>query len=99
MNDITTKVFHDEKEDKTHIYREQDCTPVIDEVKRLKEVTDGRGDGIKGYFVGRIPAIIVERYLNETGVSYREFIMDETHVKRILNDPDYKKFRIFEGTV
>lgn len=77
----------------------QDCTPIVDEVKRLKEVTDGRGDSSLGYFVGRIPEVIVQKYMDEMGVSYHEFVVDPIHIKRILNDPQYKRFRIFEGRV
>jgi len=96
---MDTKYHYDHSDDKIYIERSADCEPVLDEVKRIKEVTDGRGDGIKGYFVGRIPDVIIEKYLNEMGVTYREFIQDEKHVKRILNDPAYKRFRIFEGRI
>jgi len=99
MDDITTKVHHDEATNKTTIYREQDCEPVVDEVKRIKEVTDGRGDGVMGYHVGKIPAIIIEQYIEEMGVSFHEFCVDPVHITRICNDPDYKRFRIFEGRI
>lgn len=99
MNDIKTFYKYDAVEDKDIFYREQDCEPIIKEVAQLKEVTDGRGNTSLGYFVGRIPAIIVEKYINEVGITFRDFIVDTTHVHRILNDPAYKKFRIFEGKV
>jgi len=97
MSDISTEYSHDWKTDTLHVKREQDCEPIVDEVARLKQVTDGRGDTSLGYFVGRIPAIIVEKYLTEMGVTYREFMQEDVHIKRIMNDPAYKKFRIFEG--
>ena len=99
MNDIVTRAVYDESTDKLHISRIQDAEPIIQEVRELKEVTDGRGDSIKGYFVGRIPAMVVEQYLIEVGVTFEDFVRDDTHVKRIMNNPDYAKFRIFEGKI
>lgn len=97
MSDIKTFFKHDSSEDKDIIYREQDCEPIVKEVKAIKEVSDGRGKTSLGYFVGRLPAIIVEQYCNENNVSFQDFINDDTHVKRILNNPDFKKFRVWEG--
>jgi len=97
MSDIITKYHHDWKTDALHIERVQDCEPIVEEVAKLKQVTDGRGDTSLGYHMGRIPGVIVEQYLIEVGINFEEFIRDDIHVKRILNDPTYKKFRIFEG--
>jgi hypothetical protein len=99
MNDIVTRANYDSSTDTTTIGRFQDVEPIIKEVKDLKEVTDGRGNTIRGYFAGRIPAIIVEQYLIKAGIKFDEFIRDDIHIKRIMNDPDYKQFRVFEGRI
>lgn len=99
MNDIKTTVHYDETTDKTGIYREQDCEPIVQEVSDLKQVTDGRGNTSMGYFAGRIPGIIVEQYMREVGINFQTFIKDEIHIQRIMNNPDYKKFRVFEGKI
>lgn len=94
---IKETYHYDDLTDTLTIASEQDCEPIIKEIERIKQVTDGRGNTSLGYFVGRIPDEIVKGYMREQGVSFEEFIKDETHVKRILNNPDFKKFRIFEG--
>lgn len=97
MSDIRTFYKYDLSDDRHVIHRSQDCEPIVDEVKRIKEVSDGRSETGLGYFVGRIPGIIVEQYLKEKNVTMGEFINDDSHVKNILSNPDYKKFRVFEG--
>lgn len=99
MSDIVTRHHYDQLEDRDIVERVQDCEPIVKEVKQIKEVTDGRSNNGIGYFAGRIPGVIVEQYCNENKVSFRDFCIDDTHIKRILNNPDYKKFRVFEGKV
>ncbi|MCP3704613.1 MAG: hypothetical protein GY954_16995 [Alteromonas sp.] len=81
------------------IERVQEVDPVLESVKQHKEVQTGKPvDGL-GYFAGRIPGVIVEKYMNEFGVSYNEFICNDVHIQRILNDPEYKRFRVWEGRI
>jgi hypothetical protein len=49
--------------------------------------------------VARVPAFIVQKYLNDNGVSYAEFMRDPRHADRMLADPALKAFRIWEGRV
>lgn len=99
MSDITTTYHFDEKENKDIIHRTQDFEPVILEAKRHREISDGRGKTSLGYHVGTIPALIVEQYMKFAGITYHEFMIDRTHIHRIMNNPDYKKFRVFEGRI
>ena len=46
-----------------------------------------------------VPAIIVQQYMNENGVSYPEFIRNPEHAKRMLNDPALSAFRIHRGRI
>lgn len=46
-----------------------------------------------------VPAIIVQKYMNENGVSYGEFIRNPEHAKRMMNDPALSAFRIHRGRV
>jgi len=98
-SDIKTSFHYDAATNQEIIARVQDVEPIIQEVAELKRITDGRGDTSMGYFAGRIPAIVIEQYMKEVGVTFHEFCIDNTHVHRILNNPDYKRFRIFEGKV
>ncbi len=79
------------------VHRFADVEPIMDDVKAIKQVTDGRSKSGELYHVGRLPAIIVEAYCVKQKVSFSEFCSNPEHVRRILNDPDYKAFRIFEG--
>jgi hypothetical protein len=81
------------------IARSADVSPIIDDVKQIKSVTDGKSKSGDMYHLGRIPAIVIEQYLNQHGVTYRDFLQDRTHINRILNDPDYAAFRVWEGQV
>lgn len=94
---IEEKYKYDHAEDKLIVERTQDINPVLKHVEQAKEVgtyTEGLG-----YYAGTIPAIVIEQYMKEFGVSYMDFIKDSTHIHRIMNDPDYKKFRVWEGTL
>lgn len=99
MSDIKTVYHYDAQENKDIIERVQDCEPVIEEAALLRQQTDGRGDSSLGYFVGTIPGIIIEQYEKQVGITHHEFMIDRTHIHRIMNNPDYKKFRVFEGKI
>lgn len=89
-------IFHVEDE-KLVIERKADVQPVLDEIQKIRQVTDGRSKSGELIHVARIPAIAVEQYCNMVGITFREFIIDDTHVTRLLNDNDYKHLRIWEG--
>jgi hypothetical protein len=76
------------------VARSQDCQPVLEHVAAMKELTDQTGDL---RYVGEIPHVIIEKYLNERGISFHEFMQGDEHIKRILNSSDYKKLRVWEG--
>ena len=99
MSDIKTVHYYDALENKDIFERVQDCEPVIKEIKEKKQFTDGRGDTSLGYHVGRIPGIIVEQYIKQAGITFHDFCTDTAHIHRIMNNPDYKKFRVFEGKI
>lgn len=99
MSDIKTIHHFDALENKDVFERVQDVEPIIKEVEIMKAQTDGRGDTSLGYFVGTIPGIIIEQYEKQAGITHHEFMIDRTHIHRIMNNPDYKKFRVFEGKI
>lgn len=75
--------------------RFSDVEPALDLLSGMRQITDGKGKQF--WWIGEIPNVIVEKYLNENGVTYQDFLADSTHARRILQNPDYKKFRVFEG--
>ena len=99
MSDIKTIYHYDAVENRDVIERVQDCEPVVQEIEEIKQLTDGRGDTSLGYHVGRIPGIVIEQYIKQVGITFHDFCVDTTHIHRIMNNPNYKKFRIFEGKI
>jgi hypothetical protein len=47
----------------------------------------------------RIPNVIVEKYCNDNKISFREFMGNREHVRRVLNDPSLSHFRVWPGRV
>jgi len=92
---VKQTLHFDDSEDRLIVHSEQDVEPIIDEVKSLKE-TSKEVPGL-GYHAGRIPDVVVLDYMNTVGITFAEFINNPVHIKRIMTDPDYKKFRVWEG--
>lgn len=76
----------------------QDCSPIVESVARLRAAGGGKLDKDM-WHLGRIPDVIVEKYCNESQIEFSEFMQNPVHVHRILQDPAYSKFRVFEGAI
>lgn len=79
------------------VSRSADVEPIIDHCAALRQDSDGKSKSGELYHVGDIPYIVVEQYCNENGVTFTEFCRDDTHIKRILMNPDFSKFRVWQG--
>ena len=79
------------------VQRSQDVEPIIEHLAALRQEGDGKSKSGELYHVGDIPMAVVEGYLAEAGVTFSDFIKDDTHVKRILTNPDFAKFRVWQG--
>lgn len=75
----------------------QDVEPVLDDVKR--RALDGNGKNVSGdfYHAGRFPLVLVHAWLNQRGLTLKEFKGDI--VKDFLNDSTHSAFRIWPGKV
>jgi len=75
----------------------QDCTPIYEDATRR------RNEGMTGTkemrHAARFPAVLVEKYCNENGVTFHEFMGNKVHVRRMLGDPALMGFRIWECKV
>jgi len=49
--------------------------------------------------LGVVPAFIIQKYINENGVTFAEFMRNPSHATRLLNDPQYSGFRVAKGRV
>lgn len=78
------------------VERKQDCTVVADGCQALQRETEQRGEV---RLAARIPDVIVERYCNDAGITFDEWVGNPEHVKRVLNDPALAAFRVWPGRV
>jgi hypothetical protein len=75
----------------------QDCTPIADYTKALHNA------GIHGSsdwkHAATVPLVMIEKYCNDNGITYRDFSVSREHKKRLLNDPALAAFRVWKGRV
>lgn len=75
----------------------QDCDPILEYAKARHN--EGHHGSSEMRLAASIPFVIVEKYCNDNGVTFAEFMNYEAHKKRLLNDPDLSYFRIWNGRV
>jgi hypothetical protein len=75
----------------------QDCTPILENATRL------RNEGLHGTsemkHAARFPLVLVEKYCNDSGITFAEFMREKKHIRAMLSDPALSGFRIWEGRV
>ena len=76
---------------RVHHILSQDLQPIFDEIDTLKHNLHDRPTDMRP--VATIPAAVVQQMMNEGSWN------DEAHLKKWLNDPDNKCFRIWPGRV
>lgn len=95
MQDIQTHfgVTHGE----SFVQRTQDCTPIAEKCKAL------HNEGIHGSsevkLAASIPNILIEKYCQDNGISFRDWCADPAHIRRMLEDPALAHFRIWPGRI
>lgn len=75
----------------------QDCVPIAEEMKALHNAGEFGSSDMK--YCGRIPDVFVEKYCNDNGITYTEFLQNREHVRRLINDPALSHFRVWPGRV
>lgn len=75
--------------------RIQDCTPILERAKALHN--EGHHGSSEMRHAASLPMVIVEKYCNEHGIEFREFMANEEHIRRLCNNPDNSMFRIWPG--
>lgn len=101
-NVIKSKIHLDEGEKKIHIEDSQDVSEIIsnnkrdaiDEAYKLKGFQDA-----KMYKVASIPLIVVQELAQKGIMGVNGTIKDPVRMKKWLNDPDNKHFRIYKGNL
>lgn len=47
----------------------------------------------------KVPAFFVQKYINDNGITFAEFMRDQKHIDRFLADPALAHFRVWQGRV
>lgn len=79
------------------IERRFDIAPVLEDINNLKSISDGKGQNF--WHIGKVPLGVIEKYCAEKGITYGEFLKNKDIARQFLTDPDYSKFRIYEGNI
>ncbi|MEN9885687.1 MAG: hypothetical protein RL758_265 [Pseudomonadota bacterium] len=95
MNDI--KPYFAQEDGKVILGTVQDCTPIAERAKRLHN-EDCHGSSETKHAMS-LPLVMVEKYCNDHGITFREFMTNRSHLKSVLRDPDLSHFRIWKGKV
>ena len=95
---IKTEFHTVEHEGVAIINRVQDCEPAMVEAATLR-AAGATGAGGDMHHLGRFPKVLIERYCNTRGITFRDWISDTSHAQAMLNDPDLSAFRIHTGKV
>jgi hypothetical protein len=79
-----------------HFQRWQDCEPEMDYAKGMRADGEGaRSPDLRHR--ARFPVALVEKYCNDAGITFADFMQDRTHIRRMLADPALAYFRINDG--
>lgn len=80
-----------------HTIATQDCTPIAERAYAMHK--EGMHGSNELKLAATIPNVIIEKYMNERGVSFAEVIGNDFHMRAIVNDPDNKMFRVWPGRI
>ena len=99
---INSKIHLDAGEKKIHIEDSQDISQILAQNKREANDQAYKFKGFqdaKMYKVAEIPLIVVQELAQRGIMNYNGTVRDKERMKKWLNDPDNKYFRIYKGNV
>jgi hypothetical protein len=86
-----------EQDGRLIIANSQDCTLIAEHAKALHNA--GMHGSSDMRLAASLPQVIVEKYCNERGINFQQFMNDPEHIKRVCNDPDNQMFRVWPGKI
>ncbi len=95
MTGLQTKIHMDG--DLMHVENVQDCTPIAEYAKARQR--EGLHGSSEMKLAGSIPLVMVEKYCNDNGITYPEWMSNKEHIRRMLQDPALAHFRIWNGRI
>lgn len=75
----------------------QDCTAIAERAKSMHNSGNHGSSEMK--LAATIPNVFVDDYCNRNNITFHEFLKNEEHIKRLLNDPAIDHFRIWKGKI
>lgn len=81
--------------DNLTLNRVQDVEPILSRVANMRSVGDVGTSEMK--IAGIVPKVIVEAYCQKWGISLHDFMVDDAHCKRLLEDPSLSAYRVWQG--
>lgn len=75
----------------------QDCTPILERTQALHR--EGYHGSSELKHAASLPMVLVEKYCNDHGLTFAEFMAGKEHIRSMLNDPSLSYFRIWPGRV
>lgn len=79
------------------IRRTQDCTPIAERAQAMHR--EGHHGTAEVKLAASIPNILIEQYCQDNGITYREWLVNPAHIRRMLADPALAHFRIWPGRI
>lgn len=94
MSEVHTR-HHFDASERVHVWeRVQDVEPILEFNKAHQ--SEDQGFAPTFHFIGQIPNVMIEKWLVEDGIDYRELMSTdglERIIKKKLRDPDYAWLR------
>lgn len=85
------------EDDKIVSYAYQDLDPCINRTTELRETGHVGGSDMK--HAASLPKVLIEKYCNDRGITFEEWMRNPVHIKAMLNDPQNLPFRVWKGRV
>lgn len=97
MNAMQTRLHYDHDGDKLIAEAVQDVEPVMNFTKAFH--LDGFHGKKDFRYAASIPQVLIEKYCEINGITFDEWMGNEEHIRRMLNDSELSVFRIWPGRI
>lgn len=92
MSAVKTTYHEGENPGDLIVKRTMDAEPVLEYASAMRNSGLGRGKDM--HLAAVFDPVTVERYCSLNGITLEEWMVNEEHVRRMLNDPALSKFRV-----
>jgi hypothetical protein len=82
-------------DDTITVHRQQDVEPALEDAKARHNAGLFGSSDYK--HAAELPFVLIENYCEQHGITFREWMANPEHVKRMCNDVSLSGFRIWPG--